>query len=506
MKQKTLKILLAVTTSLLICVLVVQGMYAAGVFKREESDKYELKVDEQKKTTESEKKEPKKNDGSGKNEEPKKPDGSKKNEEPDKPHGDKPEKDENEEQASNGTLHREGYTLEQVVILSRHNIRSPLSGKGSVLDTLTPYDWFAWSSNPSQLSVRGGVLETEMGQYFRKWLESEGLFPENYHPESGEVRIYANSKQRTLATAKFFSAGLLPSADSEIEHHGEFDKMDPVFTPQITFMTEEYRKDAIEGIKEQFKDVLESLSENYKLLEDVIDIKNSQDWKDGNTTGFKTGDSEFTLEENAEPGVKGSLKTACSVSDALVLQYYEADDAAAAFGKELTFEQWKAISKVKDVYGDVLFTLPDIAVNVANPLLKEIKSELGNDKRKFTFLCGHDSNVGSVLAALSVEEYDLPNAIECKTPIGCKLVFSRFSDADGKKFISVDLVYQSPEQLRGLSLLDLNEQPMIYNLSFTDLEKNKDGLYPAEEIEKRISEAIGRFDELKDIYALADAA
>ena len=102
-----------------------------------------------------------------------------------------------------GTLSRDGFDLQQVVILSRHNIRSPLSGKGSVLDTLTPYTWFNWSSSPSSLSLRGGTLE-EMGQYFRKWLEKEELFPEDYRPEADEVRIYANSKQRTIATANFF--------------------------------------------------------------------------------------------------------------------------------------------------------------------------------------------------------------------------------------------------------------------------------------------------------------
>lgn len=103
-----------------------------------------------------------------------------------------------------GTLSRDGLDLQQVIILSRHNIRSPLSGKGSVLDTLTPYTWFNWSSSPSSLSLRGGTLETEMGQYFRKWLEKEELFPEDYRPEADEVRIYANSKQRTIATANFF--------------------------------------------------------------------------------------------------------------------------------------------------------------------------------------------------------------------------------------------------------------------------------------------------------------
>lgn len=87
----------------------------------------------------------------------------------------------------------EGYTLEQVVVMSRHNIRSPLSGKGSVLDTVTPHDWFDWSSDPSELSLRGGAAETIMGQYFRKWLEAEGLFPENYHPEEGAVRYFGQT-------------------------------------------------------------------------------------------------------------------------------------------------------------------------------------------------------------------------------------------------------------------------------------------------------------------------
>ena len=33
---------------------------------------------------------------------------------------------------------RERYTLKQVVVLSRHNIRSPLSGRQSALQRITP--------------------------------------------------------------------------------------------------------------------------------------------------------------------------------------------------------------------------------------------------------------------------------------------------------------------------------------------------------------------------------
>ena len=168
-----------------------------------------------------------------------------------------------------GDLSHKGYTLEKVVVLSRHNIRSPLSGNDSVLGRITPHEWYQWSSPASQLSVRGGTLETCMGQYFRKWLEKEDLFTENYRPDEETVRIYANSKQRTIATAEFFSAGLMPTANEDVEYHVEFDEMDPVFTPQITYISDEYKKAATEQIEEMYSDDIQSLGDNYELVSDV---------------------------------------------------------------------------------------------------------------------------------------------------------------------------------------------------------------------------------------------
>lgn len=404
------------------------------------------------------------------------------------------------------TITRDNYTLEQVVVLSRHNIRSPLSAKGSALDTMTPHEWIEWTSDPSELSVRGGVLEAEMGQYFRKWLEEEQLFPTNYMPTKDEVRLYANSKQRTIATANFFKSGLLPVSDMQVEYHMEFDKMDPVFTPQLTFVSDEYVRDATAQIEELYGDDIADLEDNYRLLSRVIDVQKSEDWESGNFTGFATDDSVFNLEEGAEPTVKGSLKTACSVSDALVLQYYETDSRSAAFGKNLNTRQWEDIAWIKDVYGNVLFTAPLVANNVAHPLLEEIDSELNTDGRKFTFLCGHDSNVGSVLAALEVEEYDLPDAIEKTTPIGCKVVFSRWKDAAGKEFISVDLVYQTIDQLKGTTIVDSANPPGIVSLTFKGLKPNADGLYEADAFEQRLQEAIDAYDAILQEYAVPAAA
>ncbi len=405
-----------------------------------------------------------------------------------------------EDSFADSGLSREGYTLDKVVILSRHNIRSPLSGEGSVLDSITPHSWHKWSSGTSQLSLLGGSLEVQMGQFFRKWLESESLISADYMP-CGNVRIYANSKQRTIATARFFSAGLFPVSDVPVEYHMDFDLMDPVFTPQLTFTSESYEQAVRSQLNELFSDDIASLASSYELTADVIDFYKSEAYTSGKVAPFSTDDTEIILKLYAEPAVSGSLKTACQISDALVLQYFEQpDDRKAAFGKKLSRSQWEEISRIKDVYEDVLFSSPLVAVNVAHPLLCELLGEMKNGTRIISFLCGHDSNVCSVLASLDVEPYSLENTIEKKTPIGCKVVFSRWRDSSGRFFWSADMVYQSTEQLRGNTILDMDNPPQVFTLHFTGLEETESGLYSEEAFLKHFEGAIAGYAKLVSAF------
>ena len=292
-----------------------------------------------------------------------------------------------------------------------------------------------------------------------------------------------------------------------IEHHEQLNKMDPVFTPQLTFVSDSYNAAATEQVKELYHQSVIDLADNYELLTDVIDMEESESYRSGAVSALNTADTKLVLKENAEPGVTGSLKTACSVSDALVLQFYEeSNPLRAGFGKALSFREWKDISAIKDLYGDVLFTAPLIAANVANPLLLEIRSELAADGRKFGFLCGHDSNVGSVLAALDADDYTLPGAIEAKTPIGCKLVFSLWRAADGSQAASVDLVYQTTCQLHDMPLLDVSAPPAVYPVSLHGLTRGSDGLYRASDVMARLDQSIAEFDAIRQEYAAQPAA
>jgi glucose-1-phosphatase len=395
------------------------------------------------------------------------------------------------------------YKLKEVVILSRHNIRSSLSVNGSVLQKMTPHQWIKWSAAPSELTLRGGALETIMGQFFRKWTVNEGLFTENAVPTVDEVNFYANSMQRTIATAQYFSSGFMPVANLHINHRFTPSKMDPVFFPALTKSSEAFKVQALKEIaamggKKGIVGINEGLKDSYQLIEKVLDLKHSPACQSGEVCAFDDYNTQLKLEKGDEPNMKGSLKFANSASDALILQYYEdTDPIQAAFGQKLTNADWEKIAKVKDVYGDVLFTAPIVAVNVAHPLLVYMKDELNAKNRKFTFLCGHDSNIASVNAALEVEEYSLPQSIEKKTPIGSKLVFEKWVDKAGKEFVAVNIVYQTTEQLRNVALLNLENPPVVFSLKLKGLQANADGLYTIESVNDRFDKAIRAYEAIK---------
>lgn len=401
---------------------------------------------------------------------------------------------------------KEKYILKEAVILSRHNIRAPLSTKGSLLEKVTTHPWFEWTAGASELTTRGGALENQFGLYFRKWLVDAGLFKENANPTTNEVNVYANSMQRCIATANYFKTALFPVGDVKVNHRFVPSKMDPVFFPRLTKTSKSFKAQALKEIaamggKKGIVGINEDLKECYEITAKVLDLKNSPACKQDNLCAFDNYNTQIILEKGDEPRMKGSLKDANTCSDALILQYYEEPDAKkAAFGHNITLTDWTKIAKIKDVYGDVLFAAPTVAVNVAHPLLVYMYDELSDKDRKLSFLCGHDSNIASVTAALEVEPYNLPNSIEKKTPIGCKLVFEKFEGKDGQMYCDINLSYQSTDQLRNIAMLGLNNPPQIFPISLKGLQKNADGLYLLNDVKARFMKAIRAYDKIEDEF------
>lgn len=386
------------------------------------------------------------------------------------------------------------YHLSEVVIFSRHNIRAPLAKPGSFISTITPHAWHDFGVKASELTMKGGVLETINGQFFHQWVVSEGLFPENAQPTDQELVVIANSKQRTISTARHFISSFMPMKSITVQHEGNIGDMDANFDMNLTSDISEEQWSQIRKETEELcnpktlRKLSKSLKPNFALLEEVLDVKNSQAYKDGTFKGFNDHNSEVVYELGKEPEVTASLNQACQAVDALILQYYEEPDLQkVAFGKELTREQWQMLCKILHAKDHARFSSPTINRLVSNRLRKLIANSLQSKGRKFTFICGHDTNILNLLQSLRTTAYETTDAIEIGTPIGSKIVFEKWEDEAGNAFIGVNHVYQTVDELRNNTLLNLTTTPNIIPLQFEGITPNEDGLYTLTQMLDRLS-------------------
>ena len=373
--------------------------------------------------------------------------------------------------------------LSQVVIVSRHNLRAPLETSVQNLRESTTNEWFAWTSAPGELSRKGAALETAMGGWFRDWLVEQGLFKREEILRPDQVRFFANNMQRTVATARCFAAGFMPEADVVVEHHPFDAPRDPRFTIGVP------KADAAlsNRVNRQIGEMLgggagldRRLAPAYALLSRVLDYPSSPLGRRPGAAPFaSTGVSYFDLVRPPNSiGLHGPIGEAYPVADSLVLQQYEAPLEAASFGHPLSWAEWRLIGDVKEVYIDMRYRTKAMSAALGARLLPEIGEALRRDDLRLTFVGGHDTTLAWMGAQLDAEPYELPGAVERRTPIGSKIVLGRWRCDDGLDRVSVDFVYQTTQQIRAGQFADRVHPPRVVRLRLKGLEPDAEGRYP----------------------------
>lgn len=400
-------------------------------------------------------------------------------------------------------------TLEKVTVVSRHNVRAPLEKYMTTLGDMTGggYQWNHWSVPGGNLTLRGGALEMFFGEYFRLWLEKENFL---VCPQEEDFYFGASPKQRTIATARAFAAGMLPfmtiPVHYKVDEKGKPVSSDPDYLPLLNdFCAFDCKFDTAAFKTEAYRELMRAYKgpHSYTLLKKVLRYDRSNYAQNGKEKQIDSPDSVclnfYNKNVRQEPSMKGGLKKANMASDAFILQYYEMeDDSKAAFDHYLSFDEWKDLARVKDEYGDTLFTIaPIVSVNVSHCMLRMIQTEMMPGGHKFAFFCTHDTMIAALLAALRVNDYDLPNTIEAKTPIGVKLLFEQWKETccdNPQRYVRVRLLYQSADQLRKMTPLDLcHNNPMSFELTFDGIEKASNGRYKYEDFMSHVQKSIDAY-------------
>ncbi len=348
--------------------------------------------------------------------------------------------------------HAMDYQLEQVVVISRHNLRNSLKA----------------GEERGLLTLRGGEMETLMGQYFEARLRAQGLFPKNAQPSVGEVRFYANSYQRTIATAKYFSAGAFPIANIPIEYHRALGQKDRVFLPPTDpALVKQLQAEA------DWKKSFDSARKEFSTVERL--------------TGEKLNPADINLmkirDEVVEWKAEGSAIKIGLAADAILMDYY---DGKVSYSES----EMRDVAKISSFTINANFDHPLCAKVFASPILAVISDELNTPGRKFTFLCGHDSNLSNLLTAIGVEEYFLPGTFEWRVPIASKIVIKKFRGTDGNEYARLSFVYPSSAQIVNREMLTLDNPPMQVTLKLRGLQAvDSDATYKLSDVLQRISDA-----------------
>lgn len=376
----------------------------------------------------------------------------------------------------------DNYTLEQVVVFSRHGLRAPLASPTSTLGKITPNQWPQWDTPASYLTTRGGVLESYFGHYFNEWLVDNKLLTENTCPSENEVYIYTNSLQRTIATGQYFTVGAFPGCIVPIIHKEKLGTMDPVFFPVISDDNPEFKQAAITSINQTahakgIEGLNQKLNNTYQDLSNIINYTQSTNCLADKQCDFTDLPTKIIIEKGKEPGITGPLRTGTSIADAFILQYYEgAPLQDIAWGKIKNNKQFEQLVAIKEYYNTILFGSPVIAKQVAANLINYINQTFSEKNHtKFTFLVGHDSNVASLFSALKIKSYTLPDQFET-TPIGGKVVFQKWRDNhSGEALMKIEYFYQSTDQIRNLTQLNRNNPPHKVTLAMENCPTNTMG-------------------------------
>ncbi|NUF27640.1 histidine-type phosphatase [Gilliamella sp. ESL0254] len=377
------------------------------------------------------------------------------------------------------------YRLDKVVILSRHGIRTPLQNTLEFLEQATPFKWPTWQHPYGYLTTRGGALEVYFGHYLSQWLENHGIKPSVTMPE---VFVYANSLQRTVATAQFIIAGAYAGYDITVNHKYPIEKMDPIFDPSLRDDSPELKQAVLSDIEETNKAeaIFKNLAPAYEILSDILDYRHSTLYAQYQCP-LADIPIKLHFKKNEEPALLGALAIGASAVDAFLLQYYSAfPQEQIAWGRINDLAQWQQIVEIRNQYVNLICHTKTLAKHSATLIINTI-SDLMQQQNKVNLLVGHDSTIASLLGALNFESYQLPNQFET-TPIGGKLALQRFQHSStGEYFFKAEYIYQSFEQLYNGQVLDANNPPEHFQLKLKDAPLNSDGFYTWKDFEKRLN-------------------
>lgn len=363
----------------------------------------------------------------------------------------------------------EDLQLEQVVLVSRHGVRSPTDIRPP-LAQLAADPWPKWPVGPGELTPHGAKLATIMGGYYRDAFAREGLLAAEGCPRPHDLYVWSDVEERTRASAQAMMDGMYPGCELKPHMQADLKADDPLFHPTTAGVCKVDGAKQRNAIMERIADE-DALPEEYSkwlpLLQSVLKCC-------APAVCSKTG-GPCTLDElpagiSAEGKIQGALPIASSLTEIFLLEY--------ANGFPMNQVGWGRIDRLTllrlgllhtkyfDLSQFTRYPARRLGSNLLDQVLATMRAKV--DRRadsnakaparsRAVLFVGHDSNIanlGGLLNATWMSDGYQAN----DTPPGGAIAFQLYRGQRSRKyFVRLRYYAQSPDQLRDLSTLDASD-------------------------------------------------
>jgi 4-phytase/acid phosphatase len=352
-------------------------------------------------------------------------------------------------------------TLQLVVVLSRHGVRSPLTAQAD-LDKFSAAPWPKWDVAPGILTVHGYELMKIYGAWDRVKFAGEGLLAPTGCADAARVTIVADTDQRTRETGKALAEGMFPGCNIDV-HSQPDGAIDPLFLPRKAGIGHPDPALVTAAVAGRIGGNPANLTETYRPQLTALDRILSGC---GHLPPNPQRISIFDIPVGLRPGTaespvaaRGPLVTASTLIENLLLEYTQGMSTADTGWGCLDGATLRFIMQANVAAWDYNDRTPAFARTYASNLLDHMRSTMeqgvtgrpvpgaiGKPGDRMVILVGHDTDIATVAGALGID-WIADGRID-DSPPGSALVFELWRSPKAGSFVRVAFTTQTLEQMR----------------------------------------------------------
>jgi 4-phytase / acid phosphatase len=368
------------------------------------------------------------------------------------------------------------YTLERVVLVSRHGVRSPTNTHPPLAEVASQ-TWPTWLvASPGDLTPRGEGLATLMGEYYRQHFAALGLQSVNGCPGQNEVYVWADVDQRTRHTGNGLLAGAFPGCGLYAQHLHPTNQIDPLFHP-VGFGVCKVDKDRArdEILKAAGGSLEHALHQQpyggtMTKLQAVLGCCSPKlcQAPGGGTCKLEQVRSSI-VEKGNSVGLSGPISIGSTAAEVFLLEYAQ-NMPHVAWGRLSSQMDIAPMMWLHSLQFDLIERTQHLARRQGSALLQQVFETLRQTaertstpqdqvppESKLVIYVGHDTNLANIGGMLRVD-WQLKNYLLNETPPAGAMAFELLRH-NAKPFVRMSYYSQSLDQMRSATRLSPTQPP-----------------------------------------------